>query len=195
MLIRIDKKLTIEESNKEYKTDLHGMFPKLMGLKDENTRKACVLFLDVEMNPFFLLEKHEQIIAVADYLGLDPKKAADIYEKLKRNGAYESVANEYIKYQSIPEYLLYRTAKTQVENLCFVVNNTEMDKLFDTENKAFERSINFGKQFTDYYANIEIAREKIGKQLQSEIHNYIVDTTNNYMDKADKLNKIKGSIT
>lgn len=178
MLVKVERDKTLEQSNKEYKISLKDMFPRLMAISDDTKRKACILFLDVEMNPFFLMEKDIKFAKVSDFLSISAETCQNIYASLGKKGNYENVTREYIAYQNIPEYLLYRTCKNQIEKLCYTVDMTTDDELSDTDNKAFERSINFGKNFIDYYGNLEIAREKISKHLNSELHGYIIEENN-----------------
>ena len=168
LMVEFDKEL--QESNDRFKISVKDMFPNLWGLGSDKLRKLSVLLLDVEKNPFFLMDYDMKIVQLSDRLGIRPEETKKHYDSLKPSGQFHSVTKEYVEKQNLLEYRLYFSLEKQARILADVIDATPIEELQDSESKAFERSINWGKQFKDFYANYDVAKERIEKVLKSDLH-------------------------
>jgi hypothetical protein len=189
LLVEFDKDL--QESNLRYKVSVKDMFPKLWALGDDKLRKLSILLLDVERNPFFLMEYELKIVQLADRLGITPDATKRHYDSLKPSGKYHSVTIEYMERQNLVEYTLLRTCVSQARILAQVIDETPIDELRDSESKSFERSIKWGQEFVEFYKNYDIATQRVEVMLGSDIHEGIlrdvVSSSQSPQRRADML--------
>jgi hypothetical protein len=197
-MLMVEFDVDLQKSNDRFKISIKDMFPCLWGLKDDKLRKLSVLFLDVEKNPFFLMEKDVMFVTLANRLGISLESIKNHYDSLKPSGLYYSVAKEYISYQNLVEYRLYATCVYHALTLAEIIRETPKEDLNDSQSKAFERSINWSKEFVDFYANYDKAMERIERILQSDIHKDvlkdIIGVNTSPQKRADSLLKTLGQI-
>lgn len=170
MMLMVEFDNELQKTNDRFKISIKDMFPCLWGLKDDKLRKLSILFLDVEKNPFFLMENDVMFATLSNRLDMRLEDVKKHYDSLKPSGRYYSVAKEYISHQNLVEYRLYATCVYHALTLAEIIRETPKEDLQDSQSKAFERSINWSKEFVDFYANYDKAVERIERILQSDIH-------------------------
>ena len=84
MMLMVEFDRELQESNDRFKISVKDMFPNLWGLGSDKLRKLSVLLLDVEKNPFFLMDYDMKIVQLSDRLGIRPEETKKHYDTVDK---------------------------------------------------------------------------------------------------------------